>query len=46
MYHTYDIVDAAERMMEIISYDTRTPEEKAYAIIKRMMHEKDNEQKQ
>lgn len=42
--HTYDIVDAAERMMESISYDTRTPEEKAYAIIKRMMHEKDDNQ--
>lgn len=35
--HTYDIVDAAERMMESISYDDSPVEERAYNIMKRLL---------
>ncbi len=35
--HTYDIVDAAERMMEAISYDSASIEQKAYKVMKRLM---------
>ncbi len=35
--HTYDIVDAAERMMEAISYDSTSIEQKAYKVMKRLM---------
>ncbi len=37
--HTFDIVDAAERMMESIDYDTSTIEEKAYKIFKKIMYQ-------
>ena len=35
--HTFDIVDAAERMMESIKYDNSPIEEKAYKCMKRLM---------
>ena len=35
--HTYDIVDAAQRMMESISYDDSPIEKKAYLAMKRRM---------
>lgn len=38
--HTYDIVDAAERMMESISYDNSSIEKKAYDAMKRLMYGK------
>ncbi len=37
--HTFDIVDAAERMMDSISYDNSSIQEKAYNIMKRLMCE-------
>lgn len=36
--HTFDIVDAAERMMESINYDNSSIEEKAYNAMKRLFH--------
>ncbi len=42
--HTYDIVDAVERMMDAISYDASTTiEQKAYASMKRLMQEEKQE---
>ncbi len=35
--HTFDIVDAAERMMENIDYDNSPIEEKASKILKDLM---------
>ena len=35
--HTFDIVDAAERMMESINYDNSSIEEKASKILKSLM---------
>lgn len=35
--HTYDIVDAAERMMESISYDDSLIQENAYRPIKKLL---------
>ncbi len=40
--HTYDIVDAAERMMESISYDDSPIEKKAYEAMKRLMNSEKN----
>lgn len=36
--HTFDIVDAAERMMESIKYDNSSVEEKSYKSMKRLMY--------
>lgn len=36
--HTFDIVDAAERMMESISYDSTSIEQKAYNLMKRFIY--------
>ena len=36
--HTYDIVDAAERMMESIKYDNSSVEKKAYNLMKRLIY--------
>lgn len=36
--HTFDIVDAAERMMESINYDDSSPQQKAYKIAKRLLY--------
>lgn len=36
--HTFDIVDAAERMMESISYNESSNEEKAYKSMKRLLY--------
>lgn len=36
--HTFDIVDAAERMMESINYDNSSPQQKAYKIAKRLLY--------
>lgn len=38
IYHTFDIVDAAERMMESINYDNSTLQEKAYNVAKRLFY--------
>lgn len=35
--HTFDIVDAAERMMESIDYDNSPIEKRAYECLKRLM---------
>ncbi len=35
--HTYDIADAAERMMESIGYDDSPIEKRAYEAMKRLM---------
>lgn len=37
--HTFDIVDAAERMMESVHYDNSPIEQKAYECMKRLMLE-------
>ncbi len=37
--HTFDIIDAAERMMESINYDNSTIEEKAYKEFKKLMYQ-------
>ncbi len=36
--HTFDIVDAAERMMESINYNNSSIEEKSSKILKNLMH--------
>lgn len=36
--HTYDIVDAAERMMESINYNSSSVEERAYNYMKRIIY--------
>lgn len=38
IYHTFDIVDASERMMESIDYDDSPVQEKAYKVAKRLFH--------
>ncbi len=38
IYHTFDIVDAAERMMESINYDNSSNQEKAYKVAKRLFY--------
>ena len=38
IYHTFDIVDAAERMMESIDYDNSSIQEKAYKVAKRLFY--------
>ena len=40
--HTFDIVDAAERMMESIHYDNSSIEEKAYKMMKALLLEERN----
>lgn len=37
--HTFDIVDASERLMESINYDNSSIEEKAYKILKGLIHQ-------
>ncbi len=37
--HTFDIVDAAERMMESISFKDNSIEERAYAVMKKLMYQ-------
>lgn len=36
--HTFDIVDAAERMMESVNYDNSPIEKKAYNIMRRLLY--------
>ena len=38
IFHTFDIVDAAERMMESINYDNSSNQEKAYKVAKRLFY--------
>lgn len=38
IYHTLDIVDASERMMENINYDNSSNQEKAYKVAKRLFY--------
>ncbi len=38
IYHTFDIVDAAERMIENINYDNSPNNEKAYKVAKRLFY--------
>lgn len=38
IFHTFDIVDAAERMMESIGYDNLPIQEKAYKVAKRLFY--------
>ena len=38
IYHTFDIVDAAERMMKSIDYDNSSIQEKAYKVAKRLFY--------
>ncbi len=40
IYHTFDIVDAAERMMENVNYDNSSNQEKAYKVAKRLFYAK------
>ena len=35
VYHTFDVIYAAERMLENINYDFSSIEEKAYKLMKR-----------
>lgn len=37
-FHTFDIVDAAERMMENIDYDDSPIQERAYKVAKRLLY--------
>lgn len=43
--HTFDIVDAAERMMESINYDDSPIEVKAYKVMKRLILEEMSKEK-
>ena len=38
IFHTFDIVDAAERMMESINYDSSSIQEKTYRVAKRLFY--------
>ena len=38
IYHTFDIVYAAERMMDSIGYDNSSIQEKAYKVAKRLLY--------
>ncbi len=40
IFHTFDIVDAAERMMESINYDMSSIQDKTYKVIKRLFYTK------
>ena len=40
-YHTYDIVQAAERMLEDIGYDNRTVEQRSVEVMRRLLYEDD-----